>query len=317
MTADAARAALVRRPAGARPDPRPQRQPDLGGDRHHRDDGRPRGRGAGRGRRRAGAGVAGPAEGDAVVLCDHDAPDAPQFLRDALASPASYVAMMASRRRAERMLAELGRRARASRSCTCRRATTSAARRPARSRSRSWPRSSPSPTSGPAGRCAADLGRSLLAGPASCWASPPCSARSCRPSSGSGMGLVAAPVVGLLAPSLVPALPLWLALLISGLMLAGERAHIDWRALAWALPGRVPGHGRRRVAGAAVHRGADRDRPGPDDARRGGRRRPRRARSRSPRARWWAPASAPASPVRRPPSAARRSRCSSSASHRR
>jgi xanthine/CO dehydrogenase XdhC/CoxF family maturation factor len=39
-------------------------------------------------------------EGDAVVLCDHDAPDAPQVLRDALASPATYVAMMASRRRA-------------------------------------------------------------------------------------------------------------------------------------------------------------------------------------------------------------------------
>jgi xanthine dehydrogenase accessory factor len=49
----------------------------------------------------------GPAEGDAVVLCDHDAPDAPQFLRDALASPASYVAMMASRRRAEGLLADL------------------------------------------------------------------------------------------------------------------------------------------------------------------------------------------------------------------
>jgi xanthine dehydrogenase accessory factor len=48
-----------------------------------------------------------PAEGDAVVLCDHDAPDAPAFLRDALASPASYVAMMASRRRAEGLLADL------------------------------------------------------------------------------------------------------------------------------------------------------------------------------------------------------------------
>src|SRR4051812_20997959 len=48
-----------------------------------------------------------PVEGDAVVLCDHDAPDAPQFLRDALASPASYVAMMASRRRAETLLADL------------------------------------------------------------------------------------------------------------------------------------------------------------------------------------------------------------------
>jgi xanthine/CO dehydrogenase XdhC/CoxF family maturation factor len=48
-----------------------------------------------------------PADGDAVVLCDHDAPDALQFLRDALASPASYVAMMASRRRAEGLLADL------------------------------------------------------------------------------------------------------------------------------------------------------------------------------------------------------------------
>jgi xanthine/CO dehydrogenase XdhC/CoxF family maturation factor len=46
-------------------------------------------------------------EGDAVVLCDHDAPDAPQVLRQALASPAPYVAMMASRRRSERVLIEL------------------------------------------------------------------------------------------------------------------------------------------------------------------------------------------------------------------
>jgi len=46
-------------------------------------------------------------EGDAVVLCDHDAPDAPQVLRDALASRASYVAMMASRRRSEGLLDQL------------------------------------------------------------------------------------------------------------------------------------------------------------------------------------------------------------------
>src|SRR3954447_22480752 len=49
-----------------------------------------------------------PKEGDAVVLCAHNAADAPQSLRDGLASSASYVAMMTSRRRAERMLAELG-----------------------------------------------------------------------------------------------------------------------------------------------------------------------------------------------------------------
>lgn len=46
-------------------------------------------------------------EGDAVVLCDHDAPDARQVLRDALASPASYVAMMASRRRSGELLERL------------------------------------------------------------------------------------------------------------------------------------------------------------------------------------------------------------------
>ena len=48
-----------------------------------------------------------PAAGDAVVLCDHDAPDVPRVLREALASPASYVAMLASRRRAAGLLAEL------------------------------------------------------------------------------------------------------------------------------------------------------------------------------------------------------------------
>ncbi len=45
--------------------------------------------------------------GDAVVLCDHDAPDAPAVLRAALASEASYVAMMASRRRAAGLVEEL------------------------------------------------------------------------------------------------------------------------------------------------------------------------------------------------------------------
>lgn len=48
-----------------------------------------------------------PLAADAVVLCDHDAPDAPGVLRAALASEASYVAMMASRRRAAGLLGEL------------------------------------------------------------------------------------------------------------------------------------------------------------------------------------------------------------------
>jgi len=53
-----------------------------------------------------GPGLA-PRAGDAVVLCDHDAPDVPSVLRAALGSEAAYVAMMASRRRASATVAEL------------------------------------------------------------------------------------------------------------------------------------------------------------------------------------------------------------------
>jgi xanthine dehydrogenase accessory factor len=59
------------------------------------------------GRGVAALGQVGLRAGDAVVLCDHDAPDAPRVMRDALASSASYVAMMASRRRATGLLEEL------------------------------------------------------------------------------------------------------------------------------------------------------------------------------------------------------------------
>lgn len=45
--------------------------------------------------------------GDAVVVCDHDAPDALPVLRAALASEAAYVAMLASRRRAADLMAQL------------------------------------------------------------------------------------------------------------------------------------------------------------------------------------------------------------------
>jgi uncharacterized protein len=58
---------------------------------------------------------------------------------------------------------------------------------------------------------------------------------------GLGLGLLGAPVVALLDPSLVPVLTLWLALLISGLNVLGEHEHVDWRSTAWSLPARVPG----------------------------------------------------------------------------
>ena len=58
---------------------------------------------------------------------------------------------------------------------------------------------------------------------------------------GLGLGMLTAPVVALVEPSLVPVLTLWLALLISGLNLLGEHEHVDWRSTAWSLPARVPG----------------------------------------------------------------------------
>ena len=48
-----------------------------------------------------------PTPRDAVVICDHDAPEAYDLLRDAIASPAGYVAMMASRQRTASVLTML------------------------------------------------------------------------------------------------------------------------------------------------------------------------------------------------------------------
>jgi xanthine dehydrogenase accessory factor len=48
-----------------------------------------------------------PTPSDAVVITDHDAPGAYDLLRDAIRSPAGYVAMMASRHRTADVLAML------------------------------------------------------------------------------------------------------------------------------------------------------------------------------------------------------------------
>jgi xanthine dehydrogenase accessory factor len=48
-----------------------------------------------------------PTERDAVVICDHDAPEAYDVLRDAIRSPAGSVAMMASRDRTADVLTML------------------------------------------------------------------------------------------------------------------------------------------------------------------------------------------------------------------
>lgn len=58
---------------------------------------------------------------------------------------------------------------------------------------------------------------------------------------GLGLGLVGAPVITLVDPSLMPELMLWLAFTYPILTLAGERDEIDWYGLGWALPVRIVG----------------------------------------------------------------------------
>ncbi|MGH3424119.1 MAG: TSUP family transporter [Nocardioidaceae bacterium] len=58
---------------------------------------------------------------------------------------------------------------------------------------------------------------------------------------GLGVGLLLAPMTGLVEPSLLPGVPLWMALVLPLLTLARDRGHTDWSGLAWALPSRIPG----------------------------------------------------------------------------
>ncbi|MET0998376.1 MAG: sulfite exporter TauE/SafE family protein [Marmoricola sp.] len=58
---------------------------------------------------------------------------------------------------------------------------------------------------------------------------------------GLGLNLVSAPVVTMVAPSLMPELPLVLAVLLPFFTLARERDQIDWGGLGWVLSARVPG----------------------------------------------------------------------------
>ena len=58
---------------------------------------------------------------------------------------------------------------------------------------------------------------------------------------GIGLNLVAAPVVALVSPQLMPAVPLWWAVVYPLGALLREWRHADWRGLSWAVGGRVPG----------------------------------------------------------------------------
>jgi uncharacterized membrane protein YfcA len=58
---------------------------------------------------------------------------------------------------------------------------------------------------------------------------------------GLGLGMVAAPVVAFLDPTLMPGSLLIAALLLPGLTLLQEWRQVDWRGVAWSLPARLPG----------------------------------------------------------------------------
>jgi uncharacterized membrane protein YfcA len=58
---------------------------------------------------------------------------------------------------------------------------------------------------------------------------------------GLGLNLVSAPIVTLVEPSLMPELPLVLAVLLPFFTLIRSHEEIDWRGLAWVLPARLPG----------------------------------------------------------------------------
>ncbi len=58
---------------------------------------------------------------------------------------------------------------------------------------------------------------------------------------GIGLNLVAAPVVALVSPELMPAVPLWWATFFPLAALLREWRDADWGGLSWAVGGRVPG----------------------------------------------------------------------------
>lgn len=58
---------------------------------------------------------------------------------------------------------------------------------------------------------------------------------------GIGLGIVGAPILALVEPSLVPALLLVLSIPIAVVTAAVEWRHVDWRTIVWILPSRIPG----------------------------------------------------------------------------
>ena len=67
-------------------------------------------------------------------------------------------------------------------------------------------------------------------------------AASCLQASiGFGMGMLAAPVIALIDPALLPASIIMLAFLVTLIVTIREREHLDLKGAGWGLAGRVPG----------------------------------------------------------------------------
>ena len=58
---------------------------------------------------------------------------------------------------------------------------------------------------------------------------------------GLGLGLIAAPVISFLDPTLMPGSLLIAVIILPMLTLLQEWRHVDWFGMAWGLPARVPG----------------------------------------------------------------------------
>jgi uncharacterized membrane protein YfcA len=58
---------------------------------------------------------------------------------------------------------------------------------------------------------------------------------------GLGLNLVSAPIITLAAPSLMPEVPLFLAVVLPFFTLARSHEGIDWSGLGWVLSARIPG----------------------------------------------------------------------------
>lgn len=63
----------------------------------------------------------------------------------------------------------------------------------------------------------------------------------CQASIGFGMGMLAAPIVAVIDPSLIPATLILLATVVTFVVTVLERSSIDLHGTGWALIGRVPG----------------------------------------------------------------------------